>query len=197
MPQLPSLPQNAHLRDLLARFPKNVEPLMIFVNAVLRSEGALTIAERELIAAYVSGLNACRFCYGSHVIHAENLGVDPNLLENLLNNIETAGISNKMKSLLRYVEKLNSLPNRLVQADLDAVLSHGWSEEAVFEAVEVTGLFNMMNRIVEGGGVTFDYAGNAQGHTSQNAGPEVAKNSYLMFLETIQQQVADREKAAR
>ena len=80
MPQMPSLPEDAHLRDLLFRFPKNVEPLLQFVNSVLRSDGELSIGERELIAAFVSGLNACRFCYGSHVIHAETFGIEPGLI---------------------------------------------------------------------------------------------------------------------
>ena len=43
MPQFPSLPDTAHLSDLLVRFPKNVEPLLVYVNAVLRSDGALTM----------------------------------------------------------------------------------------------------------------------------------------------------------
>ena len=190
MPRLPSMPENAHLRDLLARFPKNIDPLLTYVNAVLRSDGELSVGERELIAAFVSGLNSCRFCYGSHVIHAENLGVDPGLIEQMLNDLDGSDVSVRMKPLLRYVEKLNSLPNRLVQADVEAVLEQGWSEEALFEAIEVTGLFNMMNRIVEGGGVTFDYAGNAQGHTLQKAGPEAAKDSYLKFLDAVKQQAA-------
>ena len=187
MPHLPSLPETAHLSDLLARFPKNLEPLLTFVNAVLRSEGELTIGERELIAAYVSGLNACRFCYGSHVIHAETFGIEPGLIEELLEDIDTAHAPGKLKPLLKYVEKLNTLPNRLAQADLDAVLAAGWTETAVFEAVEVTGLFNMMNRIVEGGGVTFDYAGDANGHVLQKAGPEAAKDSYLRFLGMVKE----------
>ncbi len=190
MPRMPSMPENAHLRDLLARFPKNVDTLLTFVNAVLRSEGELSVGERELIAAFVSGLNSCRFCYGSHVIHAENLGVDPDLIEQMLHDLDGSDVSDKMKPLLRYVEKLNSLPNRLVQADVEAVLEQGWSEEALFEAIEVTGLFNMMNRIVEGGGVTFDYAGNTQGHTLQKASPEAAKDSYLKFLDAVKQQAS-------
>lgn len=190
MPKFPSLPEGAHLRDLLARFPKNIEPLMTFVNAVLRSDGELSVGERELIAAFVSGLNSCRFCYGSHVIHAETFGIEPSLVGQLLEDLDSADVSDKMKSLLRYIGKLNSLPNKLVQADLDAVLDVGWSEEALFEAIEVTGLFNMMNRIVEGGGVTFDYGESSTGHVLQNAGPEAAKDSYLKFLEIVKEQAS-------
>ncbi len=186
MPQFPSLPDVAHLSDLLVRFPKNVEPLLVYVNAVLRSDGALTMGERELIASYVSGLNACRFCHGSHAIYAQALGVAPDTIAAILEDIDTADIDPRMKPLLRYVEKLNSLPSRMSPADAEAVLADGWSEEALFEAVEVTGLFNMMNRIVEGSGVNFEYGEGAAGHTILKAGADATEDSYLKFLASLQ-----------
>ncbi len=191
MPKLPSLPEGAHLSDLLARFPKNIEPLLTYVNAVLRSEGELSIGQRELIAAFTSGLNSCRFCYDSHIIHAETFGIEPGLIDQLLKDLDSSDVSDKMKALLRYLEKLNNLPNKLVQADLDRLLEAGWSEEAVFEAIEVTGLFNMMNRIVEGSGVTFDYGASSGAQALQKTSPEAAKDSYLKFLETVKEKASN------
>ncbi|MEO0560412.1 MAG: hypothetical protein AAF170_19770, partial [Bacteroidota bacterium] len=60
----------------------------------------------------------------------------------------------RMKALLGYVARLQSPPARYAQRDLDAVMAAGWSEAAVFEAVQVAALFHMMNRIVEGTGVS-------------------------------------------
>lgn len=120
------------------------------------------------------------------MIHAETFGIEPGLIEKLIYNLDGADVSDKMKSLLRFVEKLNTLPNKLIQTDLDAMLEQGWTAEAIFEAIEVTGLFNMMNRIFEGSGVTFDYSGDPDGHVLQKVGPEAAKDSYLRFLEMIQ-----------
>jgi len=157
MPLIPSLPSNAHLSDLFQRFPDNAGPLMLFIEGVLRSEGELSIGEREMIAAYVSGLNACTFCYGSHRVYSEIFGQPRGLVDALLKDIETADISDRLRPILRYVKKLNSLPSRLVQADADAVLAAGWTEKALFEAVQVCAAFNLMNRLVEGSGVSFDY----------------------------------------
>jgi len=123
MPLIPSLPSNAHLSDLFQRFPDNAGPLMLFIEGVLRSEGELSIGEREMIAAYVSGLNACTFCYGSHRVYSEIFGQPRGLVDALLKDIETADISDRLRPILRYVKKLNSLPSRLVQADADAVLA--------------------------------------------------------------------------
>jgi uncharacterized peroxidase-related enzyme len=157
MALFPSLPKESHLGDILSRFPDNAGPLMLFFEGVLRSEGELSVGERELIAAYVSGLNACTFCYGSHRIYSEIFGQPKGLVDALLKDIDSANVRERLKPILHYVKKLNDLPSRLVQADADAVFAAGWSEAALFEAVQVCAGFNMMNRILEGAGASFDY----------------------------------------
>lgn len=181
MAQFPSLPNVAHLTDLLVRFPKNIAPLMVYTNAVLRSEGHLSIGERELIASYVSGLNACDFCLGAHEIYAQAFGIPEGLLEQLLDDIETADIAPRLKPIFTYLKKMNTLPMRLAPADAQAVFDAGWEEEALFEAIEVSGLFNMMNRLVEGSGVNFNYSGNREQHTSQSSDKDALANSYLRY----------------
>ena len=183
MAQFPSLPQNPHLSDLLKRFPKRVKLLMDYSNAVLRDEGALTLGEREMVAAYVSGLNACKFCHDSHVVYAEAFGIDRALIEAALDDPDGLAVPEKLRPLLTYVAKVNNLPSKLTQADSDAVLAAGWSEEALFEAIEVAGLFNLYNRLVEGGGVTFDYAA----APTANLDPAALAHSYTSFGEKITQ----------
>ena len=47
--------------------PETAEPLNALAEVLLRApHPTLTPGERELIAAYVSGLNECRFCCASH-----------------------------------------------------------------------------------------------------------------------------------
>jgi len=74
MALFPSLPAEADLGDVFRRFPDSAGPLMVFFETVLRGEGELSVGERELIAAYVSGLNACTFCYSSHKVYSEIFG---------------------------------------------------------------------------------------------------------------------------
>ncbi len=179
MAKLPSLPENAHISDLFARFPGSRTAMLQFVQVVMREDGALGIAERELIAAYVSGLNACTFCYGSHQIYAEAFGISEGVLEALLNDLDTALVTDKMRALLGYVRLLNTLPARITQARIDTVLAAGWSEDALFEAVQICGLFNMMNRIIEGSGVRFDYAHSDGDHPAKRPGVDIRDHSYV------------------
>ncbi len=181
MPFLKSLPQTAHLADLFRRFPDNVEPLMRYTDGVLRAPGSLSVAEREMIATYTSGLNACTFCHGSHKVYAALFGFDADLMDAMLEDFDKAPIDAKMRPLLDYVRKLNDLPSRLTEADAQAVYDAGWDEKALFEAVQVNGLFNMMNRIVEGCGINFDYSDDPARHPAHNSTPEAHANSYARF----------------
>lgn len=181
MPFISSLPDIAHLSDVFAKFPQNVASLMAYTDGILRGEGELSVGEREMIATYTSGLNACTFCYGSHQVYAELFGIDGALIDAMIADLDTAPISDKLRPLLAYVRKLNDLPSRLVQADADAVYAAGWGERALYEAVQVNALFNMMNRIIEGTGVNFDYADNPERHPALGSTPEEHAHSYGRF----------------
>ena len=181
MPHLPSLPENAHLADLFRRHPKGVEALMQYTDDVLRGPGALSVAQRELIATYVSGLNACNFCFDSHLIYAELFGIEPGLVKSLLDDLDTAPVAEPMRALLAYVRKLNTLPSRIVGADASAALEAGNSEDALFEAVQVSSLFNMMNRLIEGAGVDFDYHAAPEAHPAHQSTPDAHTSSYAAF----------------
>ena len=185
MPFLPSLPDPAHLRDLYARFPDNVQPLMVYTDGLLRGDGELSIGARELIATYVSALNACTFCAGSHRAYAEVFGIDPALIDALIEDFDSAPVDAKLRPVLAYVARLNTLPSKLTQADAQAVYDAGWSETALYEAVQVCALFNMMNRIVEGTGINFDYAQAPDGHPAEGSTPEEQAGSYSRFGEMV------------
>lgn len=181
MPLLPSLPDPAHLMDLYARFPENVRPLMEYTDGLLRGEGELSVGERELIATYVSALNVCTFCAGAHRAYAEVFGIDGALIDALIEDVESAPVDERLRPVLAYVAKLNTLPSKLVEGDARAVYDAGWSEAALYEAVQVCALFNMMNRIIEGTGVNFDYADAPEGHPAAGSSPEEQAASYSRF----------------
>jgi uncharacterized peroxidase-related enzyme len=154
MTYLPSLPGDAVLLDVFRAYSQTAGPLLDYHQALLRGPSPLTVAERELIAAYVSGLNACRYCHGVHAATAQAFGISEGMLGALLADVATAPAAERMKPLLRYVAKLTLTPARITAADAGAVLAAGFQEQALHDAVAVCGLFNMMNRLVEGLGIT-------------------------------------------
>jgi len=57
MPFLPSLRPSASLLDVFKAYPETSQALIEFHEVLLRGSSPFTEAERELIAAYVSGMN--------------------------------------------------------------------------------------------------------------------------------------------
>lgn len=114
---------------------------------------AFTSEQRELIGAYTSGTNNCTYCYDTHKATAEAFGVDENLLESMLSDLDASAVDEKLKPVLRYVRKLTETPSRMVQADVDAIFNADWDEDCFHYTVMIGGLFNLMNRMMDGYGV--------------------------------------------
>ena len=176
---LPSLRKGASLLDLFKAFPQTSEPLIQYHEVLLRGPSPFTEGERELIAAYVSGLNHCRYCHGVHLATAELLGAPRNSVASAVENIDTAPVDEKIKPVLRYARKLTQQPNGIMQTDADAIFAVGWTETALFHTVAVTALFNFMNRLVEGMEIELDAS------YVNPASERLAKSGYLLLIEMM------------
>lgn len=148
-----NLPEPPELADVFRAYPSGVPELLAYHDILLRGPSPLSVAERELIAAYVSGLNACDFCLGAHRIIAETFGVPEATLQALVSSAGIESVEERLRPLLRYVGKLTRAPASLRAEDRKAIFAAGWSERALHDAVAVCALFNFMNRLVEGMGV--------------------------------------------
>ena len=64
---LKSLGDAPHLYEVMKKYPYIAIPAFQLHDFLMRGDAPFTVAERELISAYVSGLNACSFCYRGYV----------------------------------------------------------------------------------------------------------------------------------
>jgi uncharacterized peroxidase-related enzyme len=171
-----SLPADAGVRHVLTLNPQARRALIDFHTAVLRQDTALTAAHKELIAAYVSALNACAYCHGVHRAAAQAYGVDAELIEQLLSDFDAAPVDARLRPLLAYARKLTQAPARMTADDARAVFDAGWSERDLHDAVLTVGLFNLMNRLLEGHGI--------KGHDAlyRERGAALARDGYAPLL---------------
>ncbi|WP_246249235.1 carboxymuconolactone decarboxylase family protein [Chelativorans alearense] len=135
MPYLPSLPAGATLLDVFKEFPDTNAPLIEFHEALLRGSSPFSEAERELIAAYVSGLNRCRYCRGVHTATAERLGVGVGVVATLVDDGDLSAAPERMRPVLSYAGKLTRAADGVSKADADAVFAAGWDETALYQIV--------------------------------------------------------------
>ena len=153
MPFFKHLNEQSDITDITWNDRKRLGPLDKASQQIMRGKSNFTHAQKELFAAYVSGLNACSFCYGSHVTVAENFGVSPKTVEALLEDIASAPIDIDEKPLFNYLKKLTLSASKLTQKDADEVIKAGWLEEDLQEVILIGCLFNFYNRLLDGHGV--------------------------------------------
>ena len=150
---LSALPDDAVVLDIFKLNKPAGVALTNFFTATMRSPSPLTEGQREMIAAYVSGLNSCQYCYGVHSITAEAFGLEEGVLAEMVDDIDSAAVDDKLKPILRLARRLTLEPAKVVQSDVDTVLAAGWDEQTVHDAINVVCVFNFMNRLLDGHGV--------------------------------------------
>ena len=74
-------------------------------------------------------------------------------VEAVLTDYHSAPITESEKALLAYIEKVNGACATVRQDDIGRLHEAGWSDEAIYDAVMVCGLFNFYNRWIDATGV--------------------------------------------
>jgi uncharacterized peroxidase-related enzyme len=151
MPHIP-LPEGVPgIRSLALQYPEPGKYLYELVQILLRDESPLTPAERELIAAYVSYLNECKFCYNSHASASRFLFRDQSgIVDLVLKDYQSAPISPKLKSLLTIAGKVQEDARLVNEADVAQARHHGAVDRDIHDTVLIAAAFCMFNRYVDG-----------------------------------------------
>ncbi|WP_214225970.1 peroxidase-related enzyme [Pedobacter sp. B4-66] len=139
------------IRSLVMFRPETGKYLYDLAEVLLRGESPLSQAERELIAAYVSKRNDCFFCMSSHAAAARCLyNDDEKIVDDVLNDMETAGISSKMKALLNIAGKVQILGKEVSSEDIELAKDEGATDKELHDTVLIAAAFCMFNRYVDG-----------------------------------------------
>src|SRR6266581_2981459 len=110
---LKSVPPDAGLLQVFQAFPEAARPLLEYHEALLRGESAFSAGERELITAYVSGLNNCNYCRAVHSQTAIALGVQAEVISQILSGSGFRGVDFRMRPVLDFVRKLTLSPAKI------------------------------------------------------------------------------------
>jgi uncharacterized peroxidase-related enzyme len=136
----------------LMRFrPETAKPLGELADVLLHRPNSLAPGERELIAAYVSGLNECEFCRESHsAFAAAQLDGGMPLVLQVRTDPDAAAITPKLRALLSIAAAVRE-DGRKVTADLvGAARDEGATDLEIHDTVLIAAAFCMYNRYVNG-----------------------------------------------
>ena len=78
---------------------------------------------------------------------------DRGKVDAVLADYATAPISPAEKALFQFVDKVNGNSIGIGPEDIDRMHRAGWTDEAIYDAVNVCGLFNFYNRWIDATGV--------------------------------------------
>ena len=131
--------------------PETAGPLNELAEILLRGPHTLTPGERELIAAYVSGLNECKFCTASHAAFAAaQLDAGMTLVDAVRTNLDTAPISDKLRALLRIAGAVQETGRKVTPSLVEAARTEGATDVEIHDTVLIAAAFCMYNRYVDG-----------------------------------------------
>lgn len=167
MPFLTSIPEDAGPPYLFKRYQEIYKPWAEMSEAMMNGPSPFSRGERELILAYAAGVAGCEFVCLAHAEVAYAHGLKNGLVQNLLNKLESAEVEQKLLPVLAYVKKLSAAPTTVEQADVDAVLSAGWDEQALHDAAVITARAAFMQRLVQGHGFNTPSLETARGHAKK------------------------------
>jgi uncharacterized peroxidase-related enzyme len=117
---------------------------------LLRGESTLTRGERELIAAYVSALNECRYCTTTHAVKAAAQLPGAVLPDFAPGSLAGAACSPKLRALLRIAAAVQQGGKAVTPREVAAARAAGATEREVHDTVLIAAAFCMYNRYVDG-----------------------------------------------
>jgi len=140
------------IQGLLKQFTQTAKPLTELAETLLRDrESPLTPGERELIAAHVSSLNECRFCFHSHAATASAfLGVEVAAPNGPAVDWDLVGVSPKMRALLEIAAAVQRSGRAVTRTMIAAAEAAGASGREIHDTVLIAAAFCMYNRYVDG-----------------------------------------------
>ena len=136
--------------NVLRAYSFNADKLANFMtmyNELMLGPSGLSKVEREMIAVVTSSVNHCFYCLTAHGAAVRALSGDPALGELMVMNYRAAELPPRQRAMLDFAAKLAETPDRIVEADRQALRDNGFSDADIWDIAAVAAFFNMSNRM--------------------------------------------------
>jgi uncharacterized peroxidase-related enzyme len=120
---------------------------ILMADEMMLGDSGLSKAEREMIAVAVSTVNHCHYCLTSHGAALRQRAKDPELGELVAQNYRAADLDPRQKAMLDFATKLTEAPDKIEEADREALRRAGFSDRNIWDIAAVASFYNMSNRM--------------------------------------------------
>ncbi|WP_328397253.1 carboxymuconolactone decarboxylase family protein [Nocardia sp. NBC_00416] len=114
----------------------------------MRGPSAWSVADRELMAAFVSKVNGSAFCIGAHSATAERAYQDGAKVRAVLTDLDSAPVAEGLRATLRMLGTLTGA-GTVSADDMREVLSAGVTRDQIGDALAVCAAFDTTNRLAD------------------------------------------------
>lgn len=119
-----------------------------FTHETMRGPSGWSVADRELMAAFISKVNKNDFCIGAHTATAVKASGDEARVAAVLSDLETAPIEEPLRATLQMLGRLTR-EHAVTADDMRAALAAGATSQQVRDALAVCCAFNTTNRLAD------------------------------------------------
>ena len=122
------------------------KPMGKVAQEAMRGPSAWSVADRELMAAFVAKTNQCEFCIQAHSAVAQRASGSVGIVSAMLSDPNSAEISAPLRATLLMLGKLTR-DHTITAQDMRGVLAAGASRQQIEDALAVCFAFNVMTRL--------------------------------------------------
>ncbi|WP_170396577.1 peroxidase-related enzyme [Ruegeria arenilitoris] len=136
--------------NVLRAYAFDIDKLNAFTatyNDLMLGDSGLSKLEREMIAVVVSAINKCFYCLVAHGAAVRQLSGDPQLSEMLVMNYRVAPLDPRQRALLDFAAKMTTSSAEIEEPDRQHLRDVGLTDRDIWDLANVTGFFNMSNRV--------------------------------------------------
>ena len=126
-------------------------PMSEVTQEAMRGPSSWSVADRELMAAFIAATNQCEFCVKAHSAVAD-LAYGKQVSA-LLSDLDASRIEEPLRATLRMVGKLTR-EHAIDADDMRAVIAAGVSPQQIEDALAVCFTFNVIGRLAD----SFDFS---------------------------------------
>lgn len=131
----------------LAHRPGECRAFFDYHDALMLREGGLSKAEREMIVVSTSGANDCQYCVVAHGAILRIYAKDPLVADQVAINFRKADITERQRAMLAFAEKVALNSAALEESDYEALRSHGFDDEDIWDIGAIAAFFALSNRM--------------------------------------------------
>ena len=124
-----------------------LKAFIVMADDLMLGDSGLSKLEREMIAVAVSAVNHCHYCLTSHGAAVRQRAGDPEMGELIAQNYRAADLPPRQKAMLDFAVKLTEAPDKIEEADREALRRAGFSDRDIWDIAAVAAFYNMSNRM--------------------------------------------------